>query len=306
MHMTTINYISITQKDGYITKLTYMCCGKKPKASILILHGMAEHQGRYSSFAQYLLEQDFDVYIYDHRGHGKDKKLNELGFFSYNNGYQLVVDDAITVSEYIEKNNKCKKFFLFGHSMGSLIARNVIQVHDKYNGVILSGTAFPPKPLLFFALGVSSLLIKIKGAKYISPFMNKLLFESKKYTKLADRTAYDWLTRSNPIVGAYIHDPFCGFICTTSFYKDLLKLNVNAADNKLICKTKSNLPIYIISGEEDPVGGNGKDIKRLIFLYKKLGFTNLSYKIYADCRHELINELNKEEVYKDIYNWLSK
>ncbi len=304
--MKAANYITIKQKDGYITKLTYLSCPKRPKASILILHGMAEHQKRYAPYAQYLVDQGFDVFLYDHRGHGIDKKLNELGFFSYHKGYQLVIDDAISVSEYIVQNNRSNIFFLFGHSMGSLIARNIIQTYDKYNGVILCGTAYPPKPLIHAGLFMTSLIKKIKGPKYISPFLKNLLFGNKKYTKLADRTAFDWLTRSNPIVGAYIHDPYCGFICTSSFYNDLLKITSNAANKKLIGMTRLDLPMFIISGERDPVGAYGKDIKRLLSTYKKLGFTNIAYKLYPDCRHELLNELNNDEVYSDITHWLSK
>lgn len=304
--MKALNYISIQQKDGYITKLTHLSCPKKPKASILILHGMAEHQNRYTSYAQYLVDLGFDVYIYDHRGHGTDKKLNELGFFSYHKGYQIVINDAIAVSQYIEQNNRANKFFLFGHSMGSLIARNVIQTYDKYNGVILCGTAYPPKLLLYSGLFMTSLVKKLKGPKYVSTYLKNLLFGGSKYTSLADRTAYDWLTRSNPVVGAYIHDPYCGFVCTTSFYHDLLKITANAANKKLINMTKTELPMFIISGEKDPVGSNGKDVKRLLSKLKKLGFSNIAYKLYPDCRHELLNELNNEEVYTDITNWISK
>lgn len=304
--MNAINYITVKQKDGYITKLTYLSSTKRPKASILILHGMAEHQKRYDAYVQYLVEQGFDVFLYNHRGHGTDKKLNELGFISYHKGYQLLIDDAITVSQYIENNNRCNKFFLFGHSMGSLIARNIIQTYDKYNGVVLCGTAYPSRPLLLMGLFMSCLVKKIKGPRYISPFLKNILFGGKKYTKLADRTAFDWLTRSNPVVGAYINDPYCGFVCTSSFYHDLLKITSNASNNKLIRMTNSELPLFIISGERDPVGGYSKDIKRLLSTYKKLGFTNIAYKLYPDCRHELLNELNKEEVYSDINHWLSK
>lgn len=301
-----VKYIAIKQQDGYITRLTFFSCPNKPKASILILHGMAEHQKRYYSFAKYLIGLGYDVYLYDHRGHGTDKKISELGFFANSKGYEIVVDDVITISKYIEKNNRSSKFFLFGHSMGSLISRNVIQSYDKYNGVILSGTAYPSKILIRSGLFLTALIKKLKGPKYISPFLNNLLFGSKKYTILSERTAFDWLTRSHPVVGAYIHDPYCGFICTASFYHDLLKLTANAAKVKYISKTRSDLPIFIISGEKDPVGGYGKDIKHLIVLYKKIGFTNIAYKIYPDCRHELINELNKEEVYADINHWISK
>lgn len=305
--MKAINYITIKQDDGYKTKLTYISSQKKnPKASVLILHGMAEHQNRYLSFAQYLVDLGYDVFLYNHRGHGTDKKLKDLGFFAYNKGYQLVINDAITISKYIKKNNKSKNFFLYGHSMGSLIARNVIQTYDKYSGVILCGTTYPPKPLLYSGIFMTSIIKKVKGPKHVSPFLKKLLFENNKYTRLTSRTAFDWLTRSYPVVGAYIHDPYCGFICTSSFYKDLLKLTSNAANKKLVSMTKPELPIFIISGEMDPVGNFGKDIKRLLTLYENTGFSNVAYKLYPDSRHELLNEINKEEVYEDIHHWLSR
>lgn len=304
--MNDVNYISIKQRDGYTTKVTCFHTFKKPKASILILHGMAEHQKRYYHFARYLLEHEFDVYIYDHRGHGTDKKLSDLGFFAADRGYQLVIDDVKNVSEYIEKNNRSKKFFLLGHSMGSLIARNVIQVYDKYSGVILSGTAYPSKLLSASGLLLTSLIKKMKGPKHVSPFINNMLFGNKKYTRLSDRTAFDWLSRSHPVVGAYVHDPYCGFTCTTSFYQDLIKLTSYASKNKLIRKTKKELPLYITSGENDPVGGYSKEVKKYVSTLKKLGFQNVILKLYPDCRHELLNELNNEEVYNDILSWILK
>ncbi|CUH93678.1 hypothetical protein SD1D_2150 [Herbinix luporum] len=304
--MRSINYIPIKQKDGYITKLIYLSSQKKPKASILILHGMAEHCIRYYPFAEYLLDLGLDVYLYNHRGHGRDKRLDELGYISDHKGYQLLIEDAITISKYINKNSRTKNLFLFGHSMGSLIARNVIQTYNDYNGVILCGTAYPSQFLIMSGLFITCLIKKIKGPRYISPFLHNLIFGNKKYTVLSDRTAYDWLSRSHPAVGAYVHDPYCGFTCTASFYHDLMKLTANAANKKLLSKTKADLPLFIISGEKDPVGGYGKDVKELITVYKSLGFTNIDYKLYPDCRHELLNELNKHEVYEDIYNWISK
>lgn len=304
--MMDANYISIKQRDGYTTKLTCFQTSKKPKASVLILHGMAEHQKRYDPFINYLLEQEFDIYIYDHRGHGTDKKLSELGYFASDKGYQLVIDDALTVSEYIEKNNRSKRFFLIGHSMGSLIARNVIQVYDKYSGVILSGTAYPSKLLSASGFLFISLIKKMKGPKHVSPFIHNMLFVNKKYTRLSDRTAYDWLTRSHPVVGAYMHDPYCGFTCTTSFYQDLIKLTSYASKTKLIRRTKKELPLFIISGENDPVGGYAKEVKKYANTLKKLGFQNVTLKLYPDCRHELLNELNKDAVYSDIHTWIMK
>jgi alpha-beta hydrolase superfamily lysophospholipase len=304
--MSEVYYAQIKQDDGYVTKLTQYICPEKPKASILILHGMAEHQKRYLAFAEYLVNLGYDVYCYDHRGHGTDKKLSDLGFFAPAKGYQIVVKDAIAVCGYIEKNNRSSKFILFGHSMGSSIARNVIQSYDKFNGVILSGTNFPPKIPLTFGISYSSIIAKLKGPKHISPSLNNLIFGDKKYTSLSIRTTFDWLSRSNSVVGAYIHDPYCGYTCTASFYHDLLKINQSACSKKMIKQTRCDLPIYIISGEKDPVGGYGKEIHKYYGILKKYGFTNVAFKLYPECRHELLNEINKDEVYSDIQDWLKK
>lgn len=304
--MNEITYIPMKQKDGYLTKLTYFVSPNKPKASILILHGMAEHQIRYQAFAEYLVKNDYDVYCYDHRGHGTDKKLSDLGFFAPENGSQLVVEDAINVSTYIQQNNRSNKFFLIGHSMGSIIARNVIQTYDKYNGVVLSGTLYPPKLLTASGLLVASLIRKFKGPKHVSPFMNNLMFGSKKYTSLSTRTAFDWLTRSNPIVGAYIHDPYCGFTCTVSFYQDLVMLTQNIIRKKQIRLTRKDLPLFIVSGEKDPVGGYGKEVNKFLSVLNKCEFKNVASKLYPEYRHEILNELNNEEVYNDIQQWISK
>ncbi len=304
--MNDINYISIKQKDGYVTTLSHFSCPKKPLASILILHGMAEHQKRYYMFANYLVDKGYDVYLYDHRGHGTDKKLSDLGFFAASKGYQLVVEDAINVSNYIEQNSQSKKLFLLGHSMGSAIARNIILTNDRYNGVILIGTPNPSRFMALSGLFLTSVVKKFKGPKHISPYLSNKMFGGKKYTRLSDRTAFDWLSRSHTIVGAYIHDPYCGFTCTSSFYHDLLKLINNATKKNLMKQIKKELPLFVISGEKDPVGGYGKDIKKLLAAYKKIGFSNVTSKLYPECRHELLNELNNDEVYNDIIQWLSK
>ena len=304
--MIDVNYISIKQKDGYITKLIHYMSQTKPKASILILHGMAEHHQRYLPFAEYLVKQNFDVFCYNHRGHGTDKQLKELGFLAIDHGHQLVINDVITVSNHILNNNRAKNFYLFAHSMGSLIARNVLQSYDKYNGIILSGTTHPSKFRLRSGLFLSSLIIKLWGPKHPSPFLNNLLFEGKKYTSLSSRTAYDWLSRSNPIVGSYIHDPYCGFVCTASFYRDLIKLTLNATNKNMIMQTRKNISLFIISGERDPVSNFGKEINKYLSILKNLEFTDISHKLYPDCRHELLNELNKDEVYSDISQWILK
>ncbi len=301
-----VNTDTIIQKDGHKTILYHFYSMEEPKGSIIILHGMAEHHKRYYTFAKYLNTQGIDVYLYDHRGHGTDNILKELGYFDESKGYKKVVDDALEVIQFVRKNKRSNKLFLMGHSMGSLIARNVIQQFDEMDGVILCGSTHPLRLKTNFGLLLSSLIKLIYGPKHLSPLFNNIMFGGKAYTKIIKRTSFDWLSRNNPAVGAYIHDPYCGFICTVSFYHDLLKLVSFATTPSLIKRTRKSLPILIISGDHDPVGNSGKEINHLSSIYKKWGYNKVTSKLYADCRHELLQELNSDEVMKDINLWLTK
>lgn len=293
----------IKQDKGHKTKLYHFFSDDPPIMSILILHGMAEHHKRYLSFARYLSSNNIDVFLYDHRGHGTDTKFSELGFISKEKGYLLLIQDAISILEFINTNKRSSKLLLMGHSMGSLIARNVIQSYDKLDGVILCGSTLPNPIMLKLGLFISSIISLRHGPKHPSHFFHNMIFGNKLYTKLIGRTTFDWLSRNNESVGAYIHDPYCGFICSIKFYNDLLTLTKRASIKKLIRKTRRSLPIYIISGTEDPVGGYGKEIQKLSSLYRKLGFNRVSLKLYDDCRHELLQETNSDAIMKDIYIW---
>ena len=296
----------ITQKDSYKTVLYHFYSDAEPKASIIILHGMAEHHKRYYTFAKFLNSNGLDVYLYDHRGHGTDKIMKELGFFSNSKGYKKVVDDALEIIKHVKKNNRCKKLLLMGHSMGSLITRNVIQQYDELDGVILCGTTHPPKLKVKPGLALASINRFFFGPAHRSKFLNNVLFGGKAYTRLISRTSFDWLSRNNPAVGAYIHDPYCGFICTISFYQDLLMLAANASSSFFMKKTRNTLPMLVISGSQDPVGNYGKEVNRMLSLYRKWGYTGVTGKLYPECRHELLQELNADEIMKDILSWIKQ
>jgi alpha-beta hydrolase superfamily lysophospholipase len=190
--------------------------------------------------------------------------------------------------------------------MGSLITRNVIQQYDELDGVILCGTTHPPKLKIKPGLALAAINQFLFGPTHRSKFMNNVMFGGKAYTRLISRTSFDWLSRNNPAVGAYIHDPYCGFICTISFYQDLLMLASNASTSFFMKKTKNTLPILVISGEQDPVCNYGKEVNRLLSLYHKWGYTRVTGKLYPECRHELLQELNADEIMKDILAWMKQ
>lgn len=301
------NFVRIEQKDGYKTKVYfYPTKNESVAGSLLILHGMAEHHARYEDFAQFLNSEGFDVYMYDHRGHGTDRKLDELGFFAAHDGSTIVVNDAIEVLKYVAQAKRSTHYALFGHSMGSIIARNVLQRYDDMDCAVICGTAMPDSVVINGGQFISALHCFFKGPKHISKKLDHLLNGSKLHTSLCTRTSFDWLSRNNTNVGTYINDPYCGFVCTTSFYHDLTVLTNQAGKKKNIAKTRKDLPLYFIAGDKDPVGGYGHDVSKLFSIYQKLGFESIELKLYPEARHELLNEINQDEVMKDIAVFLHK
>lgn len=295
----------ITQTDGYITNLySYKTAKVNVLGTVILLHGMAEHHGRYLDFIHTLTEEGFDVYTYDHRGHGTDKKLSELGFIAKKNGAFLLIEDARAICQYIKSNCRSKKLAIFGHSMGSLILRCLIQSYDEFDCTICSSTTMPPLLVSKAGILLAKLFILFQGADKRSSFLQNLMFGGKNFTSLCTRTTYDWLTRNNTIIGKYIDDPYCGFLCTISFCRDLAQLAAQAATKRRIVKTRKNLPLLFLTGSKDPVSGFGTQITQLHKLYTKLGFENTELIIYPEARHELINEWNAAEVYHDIMTYL--
>lgn len=301
----TINKMTLTQTDKYQTTIyLYLTGNDDIKGSVVILHGMAEHHERYVKFAEFLCDNGYDVYMYDHRGHGTDKKFEELGHFADKGGYKLVVDDAISLLQYVKAVGRGSKLILFGHSMGSLIARNVIAQCDLMDETIICGTAHMGGLISTAGLFLADVVKLFKGAHHYSPFLANLTTGYKDFARISDRTAFDWLTRDNYIVGSYINDPYCGYLCTAAFYHDLIKLTQVASSSKAIKKVRRDMPMLIISGSHDPVGGYGAGVSKYFALLQKYGFTKSDCTIYEECRHELLNELNSDVVMKDILGWL--
>lgn len=293
--------------DGYTTTLyPFFTDNAEVKGTVLVLHGMAEHHNRYREFTLFLNENGYDVYLYDHRGHGTDKKLEELGFIAENRGWEKLILDAVDVLSYLSEQKRGKYLILFGHSMGSLVARGATEYSNLVDAAVFSGSTAPSSANSAAGLVATSLVCLFKGKRHLSPWLNHALFERKQYTALSERTANDWLTRSQAAVGLYMNDPYCGFICTAGFYRDLVKLGTYVTKPANIRNTPKDLPILLISGDKDPVSCYGDEIIRLLDLYKKLGYENTDCILYENCRHELLNELNRKEIMGDILQFIEK
>lgn len=278
------------------------------KGVIQIAHGMAETAARYEGFAKILTESGYIVYINDHRGHGKTaKNIENVGYLAEKDGFEWLVKDMYTLTDIIKKENKDLPIFLLGYSMGSFLTQRYIMLYGKeLKGAILYGSNGRQGLILRIGLLVSKLEIKKNGVKAKSQILNNLIFGGYNKPFKPNRTKFDWLNRNNEEVDKYIKDPFCGTVFTCSFYYDFFKCLIEIENKKNLQTVPKDLPIYIFSGGKDPVGKSGKGVKRLVETYKSLGVKDLTFKLYKDGRHDMLNEINKDEVIEDILKWLSK
>ncbi|MFB6467163.1 alpha/beta hydrolase [Cytobacillus sp. Hz8] len=302
--MVTSSSFYFNGKDGQSLYARKWTSTSKPKAIVQITHGMAEHIGRYEDFASFLVSHELFVYGNDHRGHGHTATREEdIGYFTDNNGYETIVEDMERLTEVIQKEFPNTPIFLFGHSMGSFLSRRYIQLFgDCLQGVILSGTGGHPGFIGKVGYIIASREAKKHGRRKSSTRMNDLTFGSYNKSFMPVRSSFDWLSRNEKEVNKYIQDPLCGAVFTAGFFADFLKglLSIYNDDDKI----PKDLPIYFFSGTEDPVGKQTKGVLQNIHHLQAMNLEDISYKFYPEGRHEMLNEINKEEVYSDILEWI--
>ncbi len=273
---------------------------------VQLAHGIAEHVERYDGFAQFLADHGYLVVANDHLGHGKSIAGDEdLGFFGETDGWKLTAGDMRKLYELTHTEYPSVPYYLFGHSMGSFLARTYIILYpDDMAGAIICGTGQQSPLMIAGGKLMGKMECRRNGPRSKSEKLNALAFGS--YNKGFDvhRTDYDWLSRDNEIVDRYIADPLCGFIPSAGLFTDMMGglQFIGKAEN--IARMKKTLPVFLIAGEKDPVGENGKGVRRVYEMFRKAGMQDVSIKLYPECRHEILNELNKEEVMKDILDWL--
>lgn len=281
---------------------------EKPVAILQISHGMCEHMKRYDDFANYMNANGVLVIGNDHLGHGNTAKDdNDLGYFGPGKS-KTVVDDLNEVTKFAKANyGDDLPYFLFGHSMGSFMARRYIMTYgSKLTGAIISGTGSQPGIVLAGGKMVAGIIGAIKGDRYRSPLLKGMAFGA--YNKRIDnpRTVSDWLSKDEQIVDIYENDKFCKYDFTVDGYKTLFDSISFIQQTENIKKIPKNLPIFFISGTEDPVGNYGKGVEEVFDSYEVAGITDLEIMLYHDGRHEMLNEIEREGVYEDINNWIKK
>ncbi len=272
---------------------------------LVIHHGMAEHRRRYLGFIEYLCENGVAVYMHDMANHGRSNKDYELtGWFGEKDGYKGLVEDFREMVLEAKRENPDKKIIVMGHSMGSFICRlyTAWYPEDPFEGAIYMGTG-GPNPAGGAGRIMASLIGALKGKKHKSSTMNNLAFGS--YGKRFEgRTPFDWLTRDEAIVDQYIDDPYCGYLFTVQGMKDLVIVNGQSNTADWFRAVPADLPILVISGALDPVGEYGKGIDKVCEKLEQTGHRKVTKILYPDCRHEVLNELNKDAVMQDVLNWI--
>lgn len=279
----------------------------KLKGIVQISHGMAEMSSRYERLAAALTSQGYAVYANDHRGHGRTApSLEEVGYPGDADGFSWMVRDMHQLSRIIKDENPGFPLFLLGHSMGSFLSQRYAQLHgDELRGLILSGTNGKQGLALDLGILVARAEISLKGRRTRSTSLNSLSFGSFNKSFRPARTEFDWLSRDPEEVDKYIRDEYCGGIFTAGFFHDFFRGLKEIEDAKNMAEMPKDLPVYIFSGEKDPVGGFTKGVKRLIEAYRSIGMTDITYRFYKEGRHEMLNEINRSQVIADLIDWLN-
>ena len=280
----------------------------KAKAVVQIAHGIAEHIDRYRDFMAFLAENGYAAVGDDHLGHGKTiRDHSEQGFFAEKDGWDHVVADMDKLHDMMKEQYPDIPYVFFGHSMGSFLTRTYLIKHpDKYDAAVISGTGHQPRLMVLGGYAAACLFVKLQGARTVGTTLNDIAFGSYNKGYKNPRTIYDWLSRDPAVVDAYAADPLCGFIATNGLFRDMMGGIKFITDQQNIEMMNKEKPIYFMSGDADPVGENGKGVTRAYDAFCRAGLHDVTLRLYPGGRHEMLNELNKDVVYKDILNWLNE
>ena len=276
------------------------------KAMIQLVHGMCEYIERYEPYIEFLTEKGLLVYGDNHLGHkGSVRGPQDMGFFAEEDGWTCLVKDEYRLTKIMKEAYPGLPLFLYGHSMGSFISRAYVTSHaDELQGLILSGTA-GSNSALSMGMKLAGFVKRLRGERSQSALLSMMMFGSYNKRYKDAKSAYAWLTRDEKVVEAYEADPYCGFTFSTSGYLDLMKLLEFVTSDDWYRKVPADLPIYVVSGSMDPVGGWGDGINEVSAKLKQTERADCTVKLYKDMRHEIHNEIGKEVVWNDIAGWIA-
>lgn len=277
-----------------------------PRAVVQIAHGVADHIDRYADFAHFLTGHGFAVCGNDHLGHGKTGAGDSIfGYFGKYDGWTLVTADIRLLRQQMGQQFPGIPYILLGHSMGSFLVRTFLcRYPGTVDGAILSGTGQEPRLKVRLGKAVCALFCRLKGADQSSQFIYDLSLGAYNKPFTPGRTNVDWISRDEHQVDLYLQNPFCSFQPTAGLMRDMLGGILYFTSRRALSQMDPRTPIYLYSGDADPVGENGAGVKRSFDLFKRYGCTDVTLKLYPGGRHEMHNETNKDEVYADVLSWL--
>ena len=279
-----------------------------PRAVVQLVHGVAEHIGRYEAFAAFLTEHGIAAGGTDHLGHGLSvNDESELGWFAESNGWDKIVLDEHSLRDILHDRYPDVPLILLGHSMGSFMARTYIgEFPDDFDLCILSGTGHTPGAVCRAGRMMARREIRRHGSKYRSAALQNMAFGS--YLKGIDDPIgpNDWICTDPDVIRAYDADPLCGFTGSAELMYEMMRGLELIGNNTHIRKMKKDLPVLFIAGDADPVGNWGKGVRTVFDRFRGIGMRDVTIKMYPGMRHEVLNEIGKEQVWQDVLGWIEE
>ena len=299
---------SLFADDGTALHVYRWETSSPPRAIVQIVHGLAEHAGRYAELADALTASGFAVYANDHRGHGRTApSRGDLGFFAETEGWRRCLEDLSLVRARIGSDHPGVPVIILGHSMGSLMTRDFIAEHGQaLAGVVLSASEGAPPPLALAGRWAARLERRRLGPRGRSSLLTWLSFGRFNARFQPTRTFADWLSRDSAEVDRYIADPLCGFAPTVQLWIDFLDALRRLSGPDAPARIPRTLPIHFIAGERDPVSENTRALGKLMAAYRDAGLERVTHRFYPGARHELFHEANRNEVTADLLTWLER
>ena len=278
---------------------------ESPRAVVQLVHGMAEHMARYDRLAQALNAAGYAVVGHDHLGHGPLAKKEELGYFAPKDGWDHVIEDVHGVTRWAKERFPGVGVALLGHSMGSFAAREyLLRYGGELSACVLSGTGWHPAAVTAAGRAMAALCGVLGGWQKPAAPVNRMGFGSYNKAFAPARTPFDWLSRDEKEVDKYIADPLCGFVFTARGFYDMFGGLAALGRLGRLEQMPKDLPVYFMSGDQDPVGGNGAGVNTVAEQFRAAGMRDVTVKLYAQGRHEMFNETNRDEVTEELIAWL--
>jgi len=275
------------------------------RAVVQINHGLAEHAARYARFADFLGERGYHVYAHDHRGHGATKAPDApLGRFADTNGGDKVIADVVAVHDLIAREQPGLPVIVFGHSMGASVALNFVLRHSaRIHAAAIWNGNFSAGLLGQMALGILAWEKFRLGSDVPSRVLPRLTFQAWGKAVPNHRTPFDWLSRDEAEVAKYIADPLCGWDASVSMWQDIVQMTLNGGSNRNLSTVRRDLFVNLVGGGKDPASDGGKAVSHLAGRMHLMGFSNLVSKVYAETRHESLNEVNRNIIMDEFVAW---